>query len=73
MCNYLHIVYFQGAVQYKQIVPKRFSSTIDAQVEFVQFQYRYILTSQVSTQFFVSDKIINNSANFRLNAYLAVK
>ena len=42
------------------------SRTIDGKVEFVHSQYSCILTSQVSIQFYVSDKIINNSDNFRI-------
>ena len=48
------------------------SSTLVGNVEFVHSQYSCFLTSQVSTVF-VSDKIIDNSDNFRLSAYLTVK
>ena len=41
------------------------SSTIDGNVEFAHSHYSCILTSQVST-YFLSDKIINNSDNFRI-------
>ena len=40
--------------------------TIDGNVEFVHSQYICILSSQVSIQFFLSDKIIKNSDNFRI-------
>ena len=44
------------------------NSAIDGNVEFVHTltQYSCILTSQVSTKFDVSEKIINNSDNFRI-------
>ena len=42
------------------------SSTIDGNVEFVHSQYSCILTSQGTTQFFLFDSIIINSANFRI-------
>ena len=42
--------------------------TIDGSVVFLHSQYSCILTSQVSNQFYVSDKIINNSDNFRIKS-----
>ena len=41
------------------------SSTIDVNVEFVHSQYSYILSSQLCHIVFASDKIKNDSDNFR--------
>ena len=47
------------------IYPNRLSKTIDGNVEFIHSQYSFILLHKCQ-QFYVSDKIINNSDNKEL-------
>ena len=49
------------------------SSTIDGNVEFVHSQYSCIMTSQVSTEFLCSTKLLIIVIIKNKNAYLTVK
>ena len=50
------------------------SSTIDGNVEFVHSQYNHVNSDVTSVNsVFVSDKIINNSDNFRIKSLSSAK